>query len=49
MQLIAQPSAHTDGDILVFFRKSDVVVTGDVFVTTSYPSSIRRAAAACRV
>ena len=37
VQLIAQPSAHTDGDIMVFFRKSDVVVTGDVFVTTSYP------------
>jgi glyoxylase-like metal-dependent hydrolase (beta-lactamase superfamily II) len=37
VQLIAQPSAHTDGDILVFFRKSDVVVAGDVFVTTSYP------------
>ena len=37
VQLIAQPSAHTDGDILVFFRKSDVVMTGDVFVTTSYP------------
>ena len=37
VQLIAQPSAHTDGDILVFFRKSDVVVTGDLFVTTSYP------------
>jgi glyoxylase-like metal-dependent hydrolase (beta-lactamase superfamily II) len=37
VQLIAQPRAHTDGDILVFFRKSDVVVTGDVFVTTGYP------------
>jgi glyoxylase-like metal-dependent hydrolase (beta-lactamase superfamily II) len=37
VQLLSQPSAHTDGDILVFFRKSDVVVTGDVFVTTSYP------------
>jgi len=37
VQLISQPNAHTDGDILVFFRKSDVVVTGDVFVTTSYP------------
>jgi glyoxylase-like metal-dependent hydrolase (beta-lactamase superfamily II) len=37
VQLISQPSAHTDGDILVFFRKSDVVVTGDVFVTTGYP------------
>jgi cyclase len=37
VQLISQPKAHTDGDILVFFRKSDVVATGDVFVTTSYP------------
>jgi cyclase len=37
VQLYAQPSAHTDGDLMVFFRKSDVVVTGDVFVTTSYP------------
>jgi glyoxylase-like metal-dependent hydrolase (beta-lactamase superfamily II) len=37
VQLISQPSAHTDGDILVFFRKSDVVVAGDVFVTTGYP------------
>ena len=37
VQLYSQPGAHTDGDILVFFRKSDVVSTGDVFVTTSYP------------
>jgi cyclase len=37
VQLISQPNAHTDGDILVFFRRSDVVATGDVFVTTSYP------------
>jgi cyclase len=37
VQLISQANAHTDGDILVFFRKSDVVVTGDVFITTSYP------------
>ena len=37
VQLYSQPSAHTDGDVLVFFRKSDVVSTGDVFVTTSYP------------
>jgi glyoxylase-like metal-dependent hydrolase (beta-lactamase superfamily II) len=37
VQLISQPGAHTDGDILVFFRKSDVIATGDVFVTTSYP------------
>lgn len=31
------PSAHTDGDILVFFRGSDVLVTGDIFVTTHFP------------
>jgi glyoxylase-like metal-dependent hydrolase (beta-lactamase superfamily II) len=37
VQLISQPNAHTDGDVIVFFRESDVVSTGDVFVTTSYP------------
>jgi glyoxylase-like metal-dependent hydrolase (beta-lactamase superfamily II) len=31
------PAAHTDGDSLVFFRKSDVVATGDIFRTDSYP------------
>ena len=30
-------AAHTDGDTIVFFRRSDVVVAGDIFVTTSYP------------
>jgi len=29
--------SHTDGDIVVYFRGSDVLVAGDVFVTTSYP------------
>jgi cyclase len=37
VQLFFQPSAHTDGDIMAFFRASDVVVTGDLFLTTSYP------------
>lgn len=32
-----QPAAHTDGDSVVFFRRSDVVVTGDVFDTTRFP------------
>jgi glyoxylase-like metal-dependent hydrolase (beta-lactamase superfamily II) len=32
-----QPAAHTDGDSLVFFRGSDVISAGDIFVTTSYP------------
>jgi glyoxylase-like metal-dependent hydrolase (beta-lactamase superfamily II) len=33
-----QPAAITDGDSLVFFRRSDVVVTGDIFDMTSYPA-----------
>src|SRR5579871_4570342 len=33
-----QPAAHTDGDSLVFFRHSDVIATGDIFVTTGYPN-----------
>jgi glyoxylase-like metal-dependent hydrolase (beta-lactamase superfamily II) len=32
-----QPAAHTDGDSIVFFRRSDVVVTGDVFDQTRFP------------
>jgi glyoxylase-like metal-dependent hydrolase (beta-lactamase superfamily II) len=28
---------HTDGDIVVWFRRSDVIAAGDVFSTTSYP------------
>jgi cyclase len=30
-------SAHTDADSFVFFRRSDVISTGDIFTTTSYP------------
>lgn len=37
VQLLHQPAAHTDGDTIVFFRKSDVIAAGDVFVTTGYP------------
>jgi cyclase len=36
IQLLYQPG-HTDGDVLVFFRRSDVVSTGDLFLTTTYP------------
>jgi cyclase len=31
------PDAHTDGDSIVHFRKSDVVATGDIYRTDSYP------------
>ena len=37
VQLLHLPAAHTDGDSLVFFRSSDVVSAGDLFVTTAYP------------
>jgi cyclase len=37
VQLFFQPKAHSDGDVMVFFRGSDVVSTGDVFRTDSYP------------
>ena len=37
IEIIHVPAAHTDGDSIVFFRRSDVISAGDVFVTTSYP------------
>jgi cyclase len=37
VQLFHPANAHTDGDLFVFFRKSDVIATGDLFVTTRYP------------
>jgi cyclase len=37
IQVIHIPNAHTDGDSIVFFRKSDVISTGDLFTTTNYP------------
>jgi len=37
IELLHQPAAHTDGDLMVFFRKSDVIAAGDVFVLDSYP------------
>jgi glyoxylase-like metal-dependent hydrolase (beta-lactamase superfamily II) len=36
IQVVYQPG-HTDGDVLVFFRRSDVVASGDVFQTITYP------------
>ena len=37
VQIIHEPNAHTDGDSVVFFRRSDVVATGDLFTTVMYP------------
>ena len=37
VELKYAPNAHTDGDVMVFFRKSDVVASGDVINTLGYP------------
>jgi cyclase len=31
------PAAHSDGDVMVFFRRSDVIVAGDVIAADRYP------------
>ena len=36
--VLSHQQGHTDGDSLVFFRRSDVIVTGDVFTPGRYPS-----------
>ena len=36
-----EPAAHSDGDILVFFRRSDVIVAGDII---GIPTSMRKTA-----
>jgi cyclase len=37
IQVLHVPDAHTDGDSIVFFRRNDVIVTGDVYDTTRFP------------
>ena len=37
IEIVHQPHAHTDGDSIVFFRRSDVVAAGDIFLTTTFP------------
>lgn len=37
IRVIHQPAAHTDGDSIVVFTRTDVISTGDLFTTTSYP------------
>jgi len=38
IQVIHQPAAHTDGDTIVFFRRGDVIATGDIIDTTRWPA-----------
>jgi glyoxylase-like metal-dependent hydrolase (beta-lactamase superfamily II) len=37
IEVLRQPAAHSDSDVFVFFRRSDVVVAGDVLDTRQFP------------
>ena len=37
MDIIHVPNAHTDGDIMIFFRRENVLHAGDAFVRYGYP------------
>ena len=37
IQVLHMPAAHSDGDSVVFFRRADVIVTGDILDTTRFP------------
>ena len=37
IELLHQPAAHTDGDVMVWFRKSDVIAAGDVYAPDRFP------------
>jgi cyclase len=36
IEVLHQPAAHTDGDTVVFFRRSDVVVAGHIMDSTTF-------------
>lgn len=38
VELIPIPPAHTDGDTLVYFQNSDVLMTGDFYRSIQYPN-----------
>jgi glyoxylase-like metal-dependent hydrolase (beta-lactamase superfamily II) len=37
VEVLPVPPGHTDGDSIVYFRRSDVISTGDIFRTDTYP------------
>jgi cyclase len=37
IEVLSQPPSHTDSDAFVFFRRSDVVMAGDVLDTRQFP------------
>src|SRR5215467_4268933 len=38
IEMLRQPAAHTDSDVFVFFRRSDVVMAGDGLDTRQFPA-----------
>lgn len=37
IDVLRQPAAHTDGDSIVFFRASDIIMAGDIIDATRFP------------
>jgi cyclase len=37
IQILARPGSHSDADAVVFFRRSDVIVAGDIFDPRRFP------------
>jgi len=37
VQIFHQPAAHTNGDSIVYFRRSDVISTGEIFNSHEFP------------
>jgi glyoxylase-like metal-dependent hydrolase (beta-lactamase superfamily II) len=38
IEIIHQAAAHSDGDAIVFFRRSDVIVAGDILDASRFPT-----------
>ena len=37
IEIVHVPSGHSDGDLIVHFRRSDVIATGDIYATDRFP------------
>lgn len=42
VDILYEPAAHSDGDTIVYFRTSNVIVSGDIFTTTNLPMVNRK-------
>jgi glyoxylase-like metal-dependent hydrolase (beta-lactamase superfamily II) len=38
LEVLHEPAAHSDGDAIIFFRRSDVIVAGDIIDTLHFPT-----------